>query len=389
MSRVLGRKIGIFSIVAVLLLASIALPLNASAVSRAELNATRRKIAALNAKIAAYNNKSAELAQKSRDINTALESLNLQIKTLETEIELKNAEHSKLLNDIEVAKQRIETNKKLISILLAQFYYNDEVTTIERLFSMKNLSTYINQEMQYSSMADSLSNIIKENQSLKKQLELDEAKAKQHLADLNNQNAALAAKKAEQQNLYNQTQSEQNDNNALKAISEAEQKQLRAQEAQQQKAIEALFIAPGRSGGSNSSSPISPGNPAKGRYPYSGRCPRSKDAFADRWGMYICECVSYTAWRVHDAYGNMPYWGGSGHAKQWPANARRAGFRVDNNPTPGSVGISYSGPFGHAVWVERVEGNRVYISQYNAWPRRGDYSEAWAKASSFTYIHFR
>lgn len=53
-----------------------------------------------------------------------------------------------------------------------------------------------------------------------------------------------------------------------------------------------------------------------------------------------------------------------------------------------------SGGYGHAVWVESVSGNRVYVSQYNAINATtnnlpGDYSEAWYDASAFVYIYFK
>ena len=131
---------------------------------------------------------------------------------------------------------------------------------------------------------------------------------------------------------------------------------------------------------------ITAGDPNKGGYPYSGVCPRLKDAYADRWGMYICECVSYTAWKVYQTYGYMPYWGGRGNANQWINNARAAGYLVTSEPRAGYVGISLSGPYGHAVWVEWVSGDQVHVSQYN-WTR-GEYSEMTVNKRMFTYIYF-
>jgi surface antigen len=111
--------------------------------------------------------------------------------------------------------------------------------------------------------------------------------------------------------------------------------------------------------------------------------------------MYICECVSYAAWKVQQNYGNMPYWGGRGNANQWPANARAAGIPVSYTPKAGTVGIMMEGYYGHAVWIEAVsaDGSQVYISQYNAWNAAtnytwGEYSEQWANASAFVYLYF-
>jgi surface antigen len=141
---------------------------------------------------------------------------------------------------------------------------------------------------------------------------------------------------------------------------------------------------------------VTAGDPNKGGYPYSGRCPAAKlngTQFADQWGMYICECVSYAAWKVYSTYGYMPYWGGRGNAKQWIGNARGAGYKVSSIPKPGTVGISTGGAYGHAVWVEAVSGTRVYISQYNyrnaaTGYRPGEYSEQWIDQGMYQYIYF-
>ena len=81
--------------------------------------------------------------------------------------------------------------------------------------------------------------------------------------------------------------------------------------------------------------------------------------------MYNRECVSYTAFKVWQSGRYMPYWGGRGNANQWPGNARAAGFEVDNQPSPGDVAITYNGFYGHAMFVEAVNGRMVTVSQYN------------------------
>ena len=89
----------------------------------------------------------------------------------------------------------------------------------------------------------------------------------------------------------------------------------------------------------------------------------------------------------------MPNWAGRGNANQWLANARAAGYTVTSTPKAGAVGISMAGVWGHAVWVEAVSGNRVYISQYNARNAAtgylpGQYSEQWVDQGMYTYIYF-
>ena len=233
--------------------------------------------------------------------------------------------------------------------------------------------------MQYSSLSDSFSNIVSENKSLKEKLTADKAKSEQILADLQAQKGQLSAQRAAQNELLIQTKGEEAKYQELKNSANKEKKKL---EAEQQRLLDEMARQ------NNASKPVYSGGGGSSGYPFAGSCPGSKDRFIDQWGMYSCECVSYAAYKVSSTYGNMPYWGGRGNAKQWVSNARAAGFKVSSIPKAGTVGISYSGPYGHAVWVERVSGNRVYISQYNYGYPKGSYSEMWINASAFTYIYF-
>ena len=130
------------------------------------------------------------------------------------------------------------------------------------------------------------------------------------------------------------------------------------------------------------------GDPAHGRYPTKWDAPVMQDSRLDNWGMYNRECVSYTAWKVYETFGHMPYWGGVGNANQWPADARAAGIPTGSTPKVHSVAVSMRGYYGHTMWVEKVKGNKIYVSQYN-YDLQGRYSEMWVDASNFTYIYFK
>jgi len=129
------------------------------------------------------------------------------------------------------------------------------------------------------------------------------------------------------------------------------------------------------------------GDPGHGGYPAAWDN-AAQDSRLDSWGMYNRECVSYAAWKVYQTYGSMPYWGGVGNANEWPGDARRAGIPTGSTPRVHSVAISMRGYYGHAMWVEAVSGNMVYVSQYN-YDLHGHYSEMWINGSSLTYIYFK
>jgi surface antigen len=129
------------------------------------------------------------------------------------------------------------------------------------------------------------------------------------------------------------------------------------------------------------------GDPNHGGYPAKWDNV-AQDSRLDSWGMYNRECVSYAAWKVYQTYGNMPYWGGVGNANQWVRDARSAGIPTGKSPVVHSVAISMQGYYGHAMWVEKVSGSMIYVSQYN-YDLRGHYSEMWVNGSAFTYIYFK
>jgi surface antigen len=85
--------------------------------------------------------------------------------------------------------------------------------------------------------------------------------------------------------------------------------------------------------------------------------------------------------------GAYPRWG---NANNFPANARASGYGTGSEPRAGSLGVISAGYFGHVVYVEAVDGNRVLVAQYNynwgaGW---GLFSRMWVAASTYdTYIY--
>ena len=346
-----------------------------AAYTQDDYNKVTNEINSLRNQINEYEAQASALAAKANTISNQIAILQNQQATLKTQIDLKQAEHDQLVIEIETVQNRINENSDTVGFIIAQFYYNDSVSTIERLASSENFSTFVDEEVKLTSISDTLSDIIEENKNLKEELTVKKKNAELILKDLNTQKQQLAASEAEQARLLAETRS-----------SEAEYQKLKSdangQKAELEKKQQAILADLARQYGGT----VTPGDPGKGGYPYSGVCPQQKDAYSDRWGMYICECVSYTAWKVYQTYGYMPYWGGRGNANQWLNNARAAGYLVTSEPRPGYVGISLSGPYGHAVWVEWVNGNQVHVSQYN-WTR-GEYSEMTVNKGMFTYIYF-
>ena len=354
-----------------------------SAYTQQDLNNVNSKISQLRTQMNQYEEQASMYAAEANSIQAQINSLVAQQNALKTQIDLKTAEREQLIIEIDTITKKINTNSDTVGYTIAQYYYNDEISVLERMASSDSFSSFIDEEMQMSSVSDTLSRIIEENKNLKAELETKKKNAELILKDLTTQKNQLAQLENEQAALLAQTRENENTYRQMKADIASQKAAL---EEEQQKILADLARQYNVTG-------VTAGDPRKGGYPYSNRCPQQKDAFADQWGMYICECVSYTAWKVYSTFGYMPYWGGRGNAKQWPANARAAGYTVSNIPKVHTVGISTGGAYGHAVWVEAVSGNRVYISQYNyrnaaTGYRAGEYSEQWVDKGMYQYIYF-
>ena len=115
------------------------------------------------------------------------------------------------------------------------------------------------------------------------------------------------------------------------------------------------------------------------------------DTVIDTWGMSNRESTSYTAWKVNEAFGNMPY--GWGNATNWPQEAQATGFSLSTTPKLHAVAIDTANAHGatgtgFSAWVEAVNGNQVTVSEYN-WGSTGNYDVKTIPVSSFsTYIYF-
>ena len=101
--------------------------------------------------------------------------------------------------------------------------------------------------------------------------------------------------------------------------------------------------------------------------------------------MYNRQCVSYAAYKV-SLKRTMPYWGGRGNAFQWPGNARAAGIPVDDQPRVGDLAIHSAG-FGHAMYVEAVNGSYITVSQFN-YDNTGEFSRMAVPSDGLEFILF-
>jgi peptidoglycan hydrolase CwlO-like protein len=340
------------------------------------------RINVIQGQIGGYQAQAAALGQQADTLQTAVASLQAQQDTIQAQINLSQAKYEQLVAQIKETEEKIVKNQDVLGETISNLYVDNSVTPVEMLASSKSIGDFLDQQEYRSSVRDQVESAIKEIKALKKSLEKNKAEVEQVLADQKAQKDVLAQKQGEQARLLAETQGNEAAYQGLIASKSGEISQLRAQQAAQAAANSSRAsrygVVPGASGGS-------------GGYP-STWSNAPQDSVVDNWGMYNRECVSYAAWRVYQAYHNMPYWGGHGNANQWPGNADASGIPRGSTPRPGSVAIYYDSVAGHAAWVESVNGNSVTVSQYNYFQSQlgsGRYSTMTVSASFFdTYIYF-
>ncbi len=332
-----------------------------------------------------YNNEAARLSAEADTLQNKVAQLDSQRRAMQAQVDLTQTEHDKVVAEIKRNEKLIASNQQALGKTMADMYVDDDISPLEMLASSNNIADYIDKQAQRSSIRDSLSRTIAEIKRLKAELEQQKIRVASLLEDLTNQRNMIAANQAEQQQLLDNTRGQEAAYQRLSAEGRAKREQL---EREQQIAIAAALAASGSGGHAVA------GDPGRGGYPNNLHNTDYYNPIVDPWGMYSRQCVSYTAWKVYQKNGYMPYWGGRGNANQWPSSARADGIATGTTPRAGSVGVISAGYYGHVVWVESVNPNgTINISQYNEYlPGQGwgHYSERYNvnPATYDTYIYF-
>ena len=306
-----------------------------------------------------------------------IDQLQVQINAVESQIATNQAQQAQLQAQIEADKQEIAAKKASLSADIKSMYIDGQMTTIEQLATSKNLSDYVDKEQYRTSVQNQLDAKIKEITSLQAQLQTKKQQIDGLVTSEKAQNAQLGSDQSQQNQLLAYNQGQQDAYNQQINSNSSQIASLR----RQQIAANSRF-----SSGSSVGAPGS-GPTCGGGYP-GVWCNAPQDSIIDSWGMYNRECVSYTAFKVAASGRYMPYWGGRGNANQWVSDAQSAGIPVDHSPRAGDVAISLSGAFGHAMYVESVNGSgTINISQYNV-NLDGRYSTNTISPGSLYFIHF-
>ena len=269
-------------------------------------------------------------------------------------------------------------------------YVDDQMSTIEMLATSKNLSEYVDKEEYRNAVQQKIQDSLTLIAKLQGELKAQKIQIDQLIDSQRAQEAQLAASRAQQASMLAYTQAQKDQYTAQIAANSSKITELKRQQ----------IIANSR----YNIGPAGNGVNCGGGYPGSTPgpwgpwgCNYAIDNTVDNWGMYNRQCVSYTAFKVHQDFlagknkRDMPNWGGIGNANQWDDNARNVGIPVNHNPEPGAIAVSNSGYYGHVMYVEQVgtvNGQQaIYVSQYNA-GYDGRYSEGWRYTTGLVFILF-
>lgn len=298
-------------------------------------------------------------ASQADTLDGEIARLNEEIKMYEARIVANRAKADDLKKQIEENAKKLEIQKDTLADMVIEVYLEGETDELTLLASSGSLSDFAERQTRLEATRDQIGLSTQMVETLKNDLEAQKKEVDRVIADQEIQQQAIQETKRREEELV--------------AVYKANAAAYAAESAAARKIKEAEIAEAIRK--NNSTGAIGNGT---NTYPKRNNCPQDNLRYSF-YGGYVCQCVSYTGWKVFERYGiRISAWG---NANQWHNTARRLGYKVDHTPEAGSVAISTSGPYGHAMWVEAVNPNgTINLSEYN-----NSYSSASHKAGDFGY----
>ncbi len=362
------HKVLVAGIVGVFVLAGVVAPF-------ARADQYEAQIQALNAENGNKRNTQNQLGAEAASLSDTIAKLQAEINAIQQKITDNQNRVNDLNKQIAAAEIELEKQKDLLGETIKAMYLEGDISTVEMLASSKNLSDFFDKQQYRESVRSKIKTTLDKITQLKLDLSTQKDTVEKLIAEQQTLQGQVVAQRAENDRLLGLNQEQRSELDSQIKANNSKISQLRAQQAAENaKLFRGVRVIAGSNG--------------RDTYPEIWRN-AAQDSLIDSWGMYNRECVSYTAWKVHESGRFMPYWGGRGNANQWDDNARAAGIPVDGSPRPGDVAVSNSGYYGHVMYVESVNPNgTINISQYN-WSLNGTYSEAYnLPTAGLVFIHF-
>ncbi len=283
-------------------------------------------------------------AANAQTLEGEVERLNSEIAALEDEIVRNQAIADDLNTQINLNQEKLSLQQAALAKLLVDLHFEDEPDAIIMLASSNSLSDFAERQSRQATAKTQIAASAESVRLLKEELEKQKSSIDALIASTELSRNEVTNKRNEQAALIAKYQ---NDSAAFAADSAAARETM-----QQEIAAEiARYNSSGVAGeGYNS-------------YPWADRCPRDNVQYIVVGG-YVCQCTSYAGWKAQEYYG--VYISSWGNAYSWGDSARRAGYVVNNTPSPHSIAYSTAGIYGHVMWVESVNPNgTINLTEYN------------------------
>lgn len=325
-----------------------------------------------------------DLKQVAVSYQDAISKLEVQIAGLQGQIDANEEEKAKLEQQILETKLELGRQKALLGQTIKTMYVDKEMSTIEMLATSKNLGDFVDKETYRNAVQRKVQETMAKITKLQNELNGKKKQIDELLAILSDQRAQIEQNRAEQANLLAMNQQQQAEFNAQTKNNQAKIDELNRQIAAQRAANSGTIVPDGGYYFIRFPGNVSGFNPAS--YPYKNAgfsmstlsgCgnpdPRTGERDStDKWGYCTRQCVSYAAWAVEASGRTAPR--NYGSAKAWVNSA--PGSYVHRTPQKGDIAITTSGTWGHAMYVEEVSGDKIYVSQYNQ-GLNGEFSYQW------------
>jgi peptidoglycan hydrolase CwlO-like protein/surface antigen len=317
-----------------------------------------------------------DLLKTATSYQNAIAQLQGEIAQVEGQISQNMARQAELNAKIEEGKRELARQRKLLGADIKAMYSDGDISTIEMLATSKDLSDFVDKETYRNAVQKKIQETLRRITKLQAELKDQKEEVEKLLKEQQAQQASLNANRAEQQRMLTLNKQQQADFNQKTKNNQSRIDELIASQRRANDGTPGgyYFIRfPGN---------VSDHDVTVDDYPYRdegfsmqlGPCSHtdSYPDYPDRWGYCTRQCVSYTAWAVERSGRTAPKYYGS--AKNW-IYAAPASW-VHRDPQPGDVAITTGGTWGHAMYVEAVDGDRIYVSQYNQ-QLTGRYTTQW------------
>ena len=285
--------------------------------------------------------------------------LNMEIAIQEAKIAQTELQIDELSRQINEDEELLHQEQDALASLLVKMHFNEDAEPIKILAGSTSISDLAEKKAREEvdrRQITTTAAIVKER---KERLENERVDLENLLFSQEQIKNELASIRAEQQALVNKYQ---DDAEAYAILAEeAKQAKLEAERRQQEEHPE-LYRGSSYTGDNT--------------YPWQNDCPGRQDDYVTYWEDYfngyikigglVCECVSYAGWKAYEQFGLSLAWG---NAYSWDDRARAAGYVVDSNPAPNTIGQADGGMWGHVFWVEDVNPDgSINVTEYNnAW----------------------